>query len=85
MTNHTEPKLNSVAALILESFGESPSNVVLEIKEIQLASHKDKEESLLYACRYLDKYTMPIFAKKLGVTHEQLYTVADVLNKINFI
>ena len=78
-----DSNLNYVAHLIIETFTESGLDVpYIADKEQQFLEHLSKGESLQWACNYLDRKNLAVFAEKLGVTVEMLRVTGKVLSKI---
>lgn len=75
--------LNYVAHLIIESFRENGlDEPYIADKAHQFLQHENKEQSLAWACNYLDRKNLATFAEKLEVTVDMLRVTAKVLSKI---
>lgn len=78
-----EANLNFVAYTIICAFKETGlDEAYIQEKTNMFLQHHNKEQSLAWACNYLDNKNLKIFALKLGVTTEMLRITAKVLSKI---
>jgi len=78
-----EANLNFVAYTIVCTFKDAGLDTAyIQEKTHQFVQHNSKEESLKWACNYLDAKNLKIFATKLGVTTEMLHITAKVMSKI---
>lgn len=78
-----QKQLNYVANLIVEAFQASGLDAVyIDEKKQMFLRHDSKEQTLAWACNYLDDKNTEFFCQKLGITTAMLRVTAHVLSKI---
>ena len=78
-----DSNLNYVANLIIETFTENGLDApYISDKTQQFLNHHSKDESLQWACNFLDQRNLTTFARKLGFSVEMLQVTGKVLSKI---
>lgn len=75
--------LNYVAYYIIQAFEETGMDEAYIFGKIEeLSKHKNKYESLEWACRCLDPKHLPIFATKMDFTFDEIQATKHILKKV---
>lgn len=74
--------MNYIAQNIIEALRAKGLDEAYLYDKAERLKGQNKDESLVWACQYLDDEALAIFGERLGVTAKDLRTVGIVFSKI---